>query len=163
MRRTNFADFCTDILSRIFLPVSWQIFYIYDTQISTENIYRILVKQTTFLAIATSTSKRAGSKMRAIRRYRVQDQYVLSQENTRNVSNIWPTVHYILIVRTYSQNHNTAIRTVTSSVKRNSTNTHGRTINTNQENGGGGVCTMHSTVVQVKYWHRTASMHMTVD
>ncbi len=42
VRRTNFADFCTDILSRIFLPVSWQIFYIYDTQISTENIYRIL-------------------------------------------------------------------------------------------------------------------------
>jgi hypothetical protein len=33
-------------LLRIFLPVSWQIFYIYDTQISTENIYRILLTQT---------------------------------------------------------------------------------------------------------------------
>ncbi len=29
-------------------------FFIYNTQISTENIYRILIKQTTFLAIATS-------------------------------------------------------------------------------------------------------------
>ncbi len=45
--RTIFADFCTDILSfPFFLPVSWQIFYIYDTQISTKNIYRFLIKQT---------------------------------------------------------------------------------------------------------------------
>ena len=53
--RTIFADFCTDILSRIFLPVSWQIFYIYDTQISTENIYHILLKQTGYCSAAGIT------------------------------------------------------------------------------------------------------------
>ncbi len=39
-------DLFSRISAPIFFPVSWQIFYIYDTQISTENIYRILIKQT---------------------------------------------------------------------------------------------------------------------
>jgi hypothetical protein len=51
VRWTSFADFCTNLLFPYFPTRFLTDFFIYNTQISTENIYRILKKQTGHLRL----------------------------------------------------------------------------------------------------------------
>ncbi len=89
--RTSFADFCTDVLSRIFSPVSWQIFYIYDTQISTENIYRILIKQSGhFWHRSFRFGSRYSQKCSLFSQKRIKCSRVLSPlPNIQQFSTVW--------------------------------------------------------------------------
>ncbi len=58
VRWTSFADFCPDLLFPYF-PTRFSIYFVtYNTEISTENIYRILIKQTGHFCVSFFLERR---------------------------------------------------------------------------------------------------------